>query len=131
MPLLVQALHQLCFRIAKAKTFHADEPLPARWTDGGMLDIWAALDRIALPPQRFQKCIIGQAPSQRSVYVTTDKVTDCTAAALLCVPCRIRHTFSMRFDYGVTAFPADFVGNAAQIMEIAFEITPVLFAVHE
>ena len=96
-----------------------------------MLDIWAALDRIALPPQRFQKRIIGQARSQRCVNVAADKVTDRTTAALFCVPCRIRHTFSIRFDYGATAFPADFVGNAAQIVEIAFEITPVLFAVHE
>ena len=131
MPLLVQALHQLCFRIAKAKTFHADEPLPARWTDGGMLDIWAALDRIALPPQRFQKCIIGQAPSQRCVNVAADKVTDRTTAALFCVPCRIRHAFSIRFNHGVSEFPADFIGNAAQIVKVAFEIAAILSAIHE
>ena len=131
MPLLVQALHQLCFRIAKAKTFHADEPLPARWTNGGMLDIWAALDRIALPPQRFQKCIIGQAPSQRRVNVAADKVTDRTAAALFCVPCSVGSAFPIRFNHGVSALPADLIRNAAQIVEIAFEITPVLFAVHE
>ena len=131
MPLLIQSLHQLCFRIAKAKTFHANKPLPARWTDGGMLDIRAALNRIALPPQRFQKRIIGQTSSQCCVNVTADKVTNRTAAALFCVPCSIGRTFSVRLDHGISAFPADLVGDAAQIVEIAFEITPVLFPVHE
>ena len=95
------------------------------------MSIWAALDRIALPPQRFQKCIIGQAPSQRCVNVAADKVTDRTTAALFCVPCRIRHAFSIRFNHGVSEFPADFIGNAAQIVKVAFEIAAILSAIHE
>ena len=82
MPLLIQSLHQLCFRIAKAKTFQADKPLPARWTDGGMLDIRAALDRIAMPPQRFQKRVIGQTSGQRRVNVAANEVAQRIAAAL-------------------------------------------------
>ena len=96
-----------------------------------MLALRAALDRIALPPQRFQKRIIGQASGQRRVYVTTDKVTDRIATALFCGPCRIRRAFSIRFDHGVSEFPADFIGNAAQIVKVAFEIAAILSAIHE
>ena len=131
MPLLIQSLHEIGFCVSISKAVQTNKPLPARWTDGGMLDIRAALDRIAMPPQRFQKRIIGQAPSQRCVYVTTDKVTDCTAAALFCVPCSVGSALPIRFNHGVSALPADLIRNAAQIVEIAFEITPVLFAVHE
>ena len=131
MPLLIQSLHEVGFCVSISKAVQTNKPLPARWTDGGMLDILAALDRIAMPPQRFQKRVIGQTSGQRRVNVAANEVAQRIAAVLFSVPCRIRRTFPNRFNHGVSAFPADLIRNAAQIVEIAFEITPVLFAVHE
>ena len=106
MPLLTQPLHKVGFCVSISKTVQTDKPLPARWTDGGMLDIWAALDKIAMPPQRFQKRIIGQASGQRRVNVTTDEVTDGCFAASLSVPLRIMLAFSIGIYDRNAIFPA-------------------------
>ena len=71
-----------------------------------MLDLWTALDSIALSAQGFQKHIIAQAPGQRRVNVTTDEVTDGCFAASLSVPLRIMLAFSIGIYDRKAIFPA-------------------------
>ena len=70
-----------------------------------MLDIWTALDRIALPPQRFQKCIIGQAFGQRCIYVMPDEITDSRFSISFGVPLGIMLSLSVGINDRKTVLP--------------------------
>ena len=106
MPLFGQSLHEVGFCVSIPKAVQADKPLPSGWTNRRVLDLWTALDGIALSPQRFQKHIVAHAPGQRRVNVTADQVTDGRFAASLGVPLGIMLALSFGTYDREAIFPA-------------------------
>ena len=131
MPLLIQSLHEVGFCVSISKAVQTNKPLPARWTDGGMLDIRAALDRIAMPTQGFQKHIIGQASGQRRIYVMPDEITDGCFSVPFGVPLGIMLALSVGINDRKTVLLTYGVRRIAQIVKVAFEIAAILSAIHE
>ena len=86
--------------IARAHAVQAQKPFAAGRPDGGMLDIHAVFDGVALPSQGGEEAVISEALRDGGVDVLADKATDRALAALLGVPFRIVLSVSVRLSDG-------------------------------